>query len=219
METAVHDSADLRNAHEMGEEIHATYHREMEATWGPDHITTIPEDYAQHIIHGVRFAKSSIGFLLIPCLSVDVSTSMYGHSLFQTLCLLRLVTHLESRALDLKHEALESLSISVGGTKAAAIWDVIAGAFALHSEPVVRPFSDYSLQTPSEDPFDVVDPAPAISHPLGYDVAAALGYKPVDHIKAALHRLQIRVPRSPLKMPWVCCWFPMTHPILLPVPR
>ena len=31
---------------------------EMEATWGPDHITTIPEDYAQHVILGVSFVKS-----------------------------------------------------------------------------------------------------------------------------------------------------------------
>ena len=54
METAAHDWADLGNACEMGEEIHATYWREMEATWGPDHVTTIPEDYAKHIILGVR---------------------------------------------------------------------------------------------------------------------------------------------------------------------
>ena len=53
VETAAHDWADLGNAREMGEEIHATYHHEMEATWGPDHITTVPEDYAQHIILGV----------------------------------------------------------------------------------------------------------------------------------------------------------------------
>ena len=33
-----------------------------------------------------------------------------------------------------------------------------------------------------------------IGHPLGYDVAAAPGYKPVDHIEAALHRLQVGVP-------------------------
>ena len=32
----------------------------------------------------------------------------------------------------------------MGDTRAAAIWDVIAGAFALRSELVIRPFSDYS---------------------------------------------------------------------------
>ena len=105
-----------------------------------------------------------------------------------------MATHLESRTLDLKHEALESLSIGVGGTRAAAIWDVIAGAFALRSEPVIRPFSDYSGKTPDEDPFNAMDPAPTIGHPLGYNVAAAPGYKPVDHIEAALHCMQIGVP-------------------------
>ena len=84
--------------------------------------------------------------------------------------------------------------MGVGGTRAAAIWDVIAGAFALRSEPVIRPYSDYAGQAPGEDPFDAVDPAPAIGRPLGYDVAAAPGYKPVDHIEAALHRLQVGVP-------------------------
>ena len=101
------------------------------------------------------------------------------------------MTHLESRALNLKREALENLSIGVGGTKAAAIWDVIVGAFALHSEPVIHPFLDYFR---SKDPFDAMDPTPAIGHPLGYDVAAAPGYKPVDHIEAALHQMQIGMP-------------------------
>ena len=94
----------------------------------------------------------------------------------------------------MKHEALESLSIGVGGTRVAAIWDVIAGAFVLRSEPVICPYSDYAGQAPAEDSFDAVDPAPAISRPLGYDVAAAPGYKPVDHIEAALHHLQVGVP-------------------------
>ena len=194
VETVAHDWADLENAREMGEEIHATYHQEMEATWGPNHITTIPEDYAQHVILGVHLIMSSTKFLPILCLSSDGSSLTYGHYLFQALCLLHLVTHLESRALDLKREALESLSIGVGGTKAAAIWDVIVGTFALHSEPVIHPFSDYSGKTPSEDPFDAMDSAPVIGRPLGYDVAGALGYKPVDHIKAALHRMQISMP-------------------------
>ena len=39
-----------------------------------------------------------------------------------------------------------------------------------------------------------MDPTPAIGHPLGYDVAAALGYKLVDHIEAALHCMQIGGP-------------------------
>ena len=82
----------------------------------------------------------------------------------------------------------------MGGTKAAAIWDVIAGAFALRSEPVIRPFSDYSGKATDKDPFDAVDPAPAIGHPLGYDVAATPSYKPVDHIEAALHCMQIGIP-------------------------
>ena len=80
-----------------------------------------------------------------------------------------------------------------GGTKVAAIWDVIAGAFALRSEPVICHYADYSGATPSEDPFDAMDPAPAIERPLGFDVALAPGYKPVDHIEAALHRMQIVV--------------------------
>ena len=96
--------------------------------------------------------------------------------------------------LDLKCEALESLSIGVGDTRAAAIWNVITGAFALRSEPVIHPFSNYSSKIPDEDPFDAVDPAPTIGCPLGYDVAAAPGYKPVDHIEAALHRMQICIP-------------------------
>ena len=37
-------------------------------------------------------------------------------------------------------------------------------------------------------------PVPAIGHPLGYELGAAPGYKPVDHIEAALHRMQIGVP-------------------------
>ena len=105
-----------------------------------------------------------------------------------------MATHLESHALEVKCEALESLSIGVGGTKAAAIWDVIAGAFTLRSEPVIHPFSDYSGKTTDEDPSYAVDPAPTIGRPLGYDVVAAPGYKLVDHIKAALHHMQIDVP-------------------------
>ena len=70
---------------------------------------------------------------------------------------------------------------------------MIARAFALHSEPVIHPYTDYSGKASNQGPFNAVDPAPAIGHPLGYDVAAAPGYKPVDHIEAALHRMQIVV--------------------------
>ena len=113
---------------------------------------------------------------------------------FQALHLLCLATHLESRAVGLKCEALESLSIGVGGTKAAAIWDVIAGAFTLHAEPLIHPHLDYSGKVSGDDPFDTVDAAPAIGRPLGFDLAAAPGYKLVDHIEAALHRMQIGIP-------------------------
>ena len=71
VETAAHDWADLRNAREMGEEIHATYRQEMEATWGLDHITTVPEDYTQHIILAVHLVMLSTKSLLIQCLSSD----------------------------------------------------------------------------------------------------------------------------------------------------
>ena len=63
METAAHNWEDLGNACEMGEEILATHRREMEATWGPDHITTVPEDYAQHVILGVCRSSFSFGHL------------------------------------------------------------------------------------------------------------------------------------------------------------
>ena len=56
VEMATHDWADLGNAREMDEEIHATYCREMENTWGPDHITAVPEDYAQHVILGIHMS-------------------------------------------------------------------------------------------------------------------------------------------------------------------
>ena len=82
VETAAHDWVDLRNACEMGKEIHATYRREMEATWGPDHITTIPEDYTQHIILGVRLVILSTKFLLIQCLSSDDPSFTSDCSLF-----------------------------------------------------------------------------------------------------------------------------------------
>ena len=85
VETAAHDWADLRNALEMGKEIHATYSQEMEATWGPDHITTIPEDYAQHVILGVHLVTLSTKFLLIQCLSFDDSSFTSDCYLFQAL--------------------------------------------------------------------------------------------------------------------------------------
>ena len=82
VETAAHDWADLRNACEMGEEIHATYHQEMEATWGPDHITTVPEDYAQHVILGVRLIMLCTKSLLIQCLSSDNPSFTSDYYLF-----------------------------------------------------------------------------------------------------------------------------------------
>ena len=166
----------------------------METTWGPDHITTVPEDYAQHVILGVRFYPFGVDLLAYDGPRCKCPVSYMCSLLFQTLRLLCLATHLESQALDLKREALESLSIGVGGTRAAAIWDVIAGAFALCSEPAICPYLDYAGPAPAEDPFDAIDLAPAVGRPLGYDVAAAPGYKPVDHIEAALHRLQVGVP-------------------------
>ena len=56
-------------AREMGEEIHATYCCGMEATWGPEHLTTVPEDYAQHVILGVSttgLVSHSLCSVLIP---------------------------------------------------------------------------------------------------------------------------------------------------------
>ena len=75
--------------------------------------------------------------------------------------------------LDLKHEALESISIGVGGIKVATIWYKIAGAFALCNEPMIRPYADYSSEMQDEDPFDTVDPSPTIGRPLGYELGAA----------------------------------------------
>ena len=72
---------------------------------------------------------------------------------------------MESRALTLKQEALEYLSVSLGGTPAAALWDEIAGAFILRSEQTPRPYSEYSGAPPDEDPFDAVDPAPQLDGP------------------------------------------------------
>ena len=71
---------------------------------------------------------------------------------------------------------------------------MIAGAFTLRAEPVIRPHVDYSGKVSGDDPFDAMDPTPAIGHPLGFDVATAPGYKPVNHIEAALHRMQIGMP-------------------------
>ena len=89
VETAANDWADLGNACEMGEEIHTTCHREMEATWGPDHITVVPEDYAQHIILGV----CSSAFWLTTDLAVFIPFSMGIHFLLRpsVCCILRLI--------------------------------------------------------------------------------------------------------------------------------
>ena len=72
IETVVYDWVDLGTAREMGEEIHVTYCRKMEANWGPEHTTTVPEDYAQHVILGVSLMDPVSGppylspFLLYP---------------------------------------------------------------------------------------------------------------------------------------------------------
>ena len=137
-------------------------------------------------------------FLTVGCFSLLAS------SVFQVLHLLWLVTHLKSRTLDLKREAMECLCIGVGGSKAAAIWDEITGAFALWNESVIRPYHQYSSKVVTEDPFDTVDPSPAISHPLGFKLGTAPGYKSMDHIEAALHHMQIGVhpvvPSDPLRL-------------------
>ena len=52
-ETVAHDWEDLGSVRELGENVHASFHCEMEKTWGPDHMGTLPEDYAQHVILGV----------------------------------------------------------------------------------------------------------------------------------------------------------------------
>ena len=54
-EMVTHDWEDLGSIRELGENVHASYRREMEKTWGPDHLGTLPEDYAQHVILGVSF--------------------------------------------------------------------------------------------------------------------------------------------------------------------
>ena len=82
VETAAHDWADLGNAREMGKEIHATYHHVMEATWGPDHITTVPEDYTQQVILGVRFVILGTHSPVIQCLSSDDPSSTSDCYLF-----------------------------------------------------------------------------------------------------------------------------------------
>ena len=142
VETVAHDWADLGTAWEIGKEVHATYQHEMEATWGSDHLTTMPEDYAQYVILGVgmtSFLSCPLHLVLIlpHCPSIIPFLSM-----FQALHLLHLATQLESRVLDLKCEVLESPFIGVGGTKAAAIWDEITGAFTLRKEPVIWPYVD-----------------------------------------------------------------------------
>ena len=88
VETAAQDWVDLGNAREMGEEIHATYRHEMEATWGLDHITTVPEDYAQHVILGVHFVMLGTQSPFIQCLSSDDPSFTSDCCLFQALRLL-----------------------------------------------------------------------------------------------------------------------------------
>ena len=46
-------------------------------------------------------------------------------------------------------------------------------------------------------PFDAVDPAPPIGRPLGYEFGASPGFKPVNHLSAALTQLQLRAQAPP----------------------
>ena len=71
------------------------------------------------------------------------------------------------------------------------MWDEIAGAFTLRSEQTPRPYSEYLGAPADEDPFDSVDPAPPIGRPLGYEFGASPGFKPVNHLSAALTQLQL----------------------------
>ena len=104
---------------------------------------------------------------------------------------------MESRALTLKQEALEYLSVGLGGTPAAALWDEIAGAFILRSEQTPRPYGEYSGAPPDEDPFNAVNPTLPIGRPLGYEFGASPGFKPVDHLSAALTQLQLGAQAPP----------------------
>ena len=47
----------------LGENIHASYRREMEKTWGPDHMGTLPEDYADKR-HNRQKISTAFVFLL-----------------------------------------------------------------------------------------------------------------------------------------------------------
>ena len=77
--TVVHDWEDLGSVRELGENVHASFRREMEKTWGPDHMGTLPEDYAQHVILGVSFLTSSPVYDLLtpPC---------YAHTAIHDFC-------------------------------------------------------------------------------------------------------------------------------------
>ena len=93
----------------------------------------------------------------------------------------------ELRALALKQEELEYLSVGLGGTPAAALWDEIAGAFVLRSEQTSRPYGDYSGAQLMKTLLTRWTPAPPIGWPLGYEFGLC----------QALSRLTICQPRSP----------------------
>ena len=109
--------------------------------------------------------------------------------------MMRFSTALESRALDLKMEALEWMSAAVAGTQATPIWDEIAKCFAVCARPVHRPKVSAEEE---EDPFDFIDPAPPIARPLGDEVLdPPASYK--DPITRAIETLTISTGDSPLK--------------------
>ena len=84
--TVTHDWEDLGSVQELGENVHASYHREMEKTWGPEHMGTLPEDYAQHVILGV-----GVSFLpLLPPLFVALTGTVI-YNLYLSLQGLRLL--------------------------------------------------------------------------------------------------------------------------------
>ena len=168
--------------------------------------TTVPEDYVQHVILGVRISSSNSTHLTSPfslrwCLSyvkflpLGSSSPLTGDSFRVT------GSRPETQGF---RESLHWCGGYQSGCHLGCDW----GAFFLRSEPVIHPYADYSGTAPSENPFDAVDPAPAIGHPLGYDVAAAPGYKPVDHIEAALHQMQIGIDPVTPSQGLDPLWFP-----------
>ena len=127
---------------------------------------------------------------------------MISRSSLQGLRLLRLATHMESWASgSLKQEALKYLSMSAwAALPAAALWDEIAGAFVCSApNKPPRPYNEYSGTPADEDPFDCGRPRTSqLGGPLGYEFRASPGFKPVNHLSAALTQLQLGATSSDL---------------------